>query len=42
MVLLGEQVMCDELYPSGKGAVDFADDLQRTAESSLNSSNYFN
>ena len=42
MLLLGEQLTCDELHPSGKGAAGFADELQRTAERSMNSSSYFN
>ena len=42
MFLLGEQVKCDELHLSGKGAAGFEEELQRTADSSMNSTSYFN
>ena len=34
--------MCDDLHLNGKGAEDFANELQRTADSSMNSRGYFN
>ena len=34
--------MCNELHLKGKGAEGFADEMQRTADSSMNSKGYFN
>ena len=42
LFVLGLQFMCNELHLNGKGAAGFADELPRTADSSMNSSSYFN